>query len=49
MISSGKKDYKYFIGYLYDYYKIKPLHLMLPKTNGYVKSYNSKFYDGEVF
>ena len=30
-ISSGKKNYKYFIGYLHDDYKIKPLHIMLPK------------------
>ena len=31
-ISSGEKNYKYFIGYLYDdYYKVKPLHIMLPK------------------
>ena len=30
-----KKSYEYFIGYLYD--KVKPLHIMLPKTSAYVK------------
>ena len=35
-----KKNYKYFSGYFYDDYKIKPLHLILPKTSAYVKSYN---------
>ena len=30
--SSGKRNLKYFIGYLHDDYKIKPLHIMLPKT-----------------
>ena len=30
-------NYKYFIGYLY-----KPLHIMLPKTNAYVKSYDEQ-------
>ena len=29
--SSGEKSFKYFIGYLYDDYEIKPLHIMLPK------------------
>ena len=38
-ISSGEKNYKYFIGYLYDDYKTKPLHIMLPKTSAYIKSY----------
>ena len=33
------KKYKYFIGYLYDDYKIKPLYIMLPKTSVYLKSY----------
>ena len=36
-ISSGKKNYKYFVGYLYNNYKIKPLHVMLPKTRVDVK------------
>ena len=35
-----KKNYKYFIGYLYDNHKVKPLHIMLPKTRAYVKSYD---------
>ena len=30
-------SYKYFIGYLYDDYKIRPLHLMLPKTSVHCK------------
>ena len=38
-ISSGQKNYKYFVGYLYDDYKIKPFLMMFPKTNTYVKSY----------
>ena len=29
-ISPGQKDYEYFIGYLYDDYKVKRLHIMLP-------------------
>ena len=39
-ISSGEKNYKYHIGYLYNDHKVKPLHLMLPKTSAYVKSYD---------
>ena len=35
MVSSGEKNYNLFIGY-----KIKPVRVMLPKTNAYVKSYN---------
>ena len=31
VISSGEKNYKYFIGYLHDDYKIKPLQTMLLK------------------
>ena len=41
-ICSGEKNYKYFIGYLYDDYKIKSLHIMLLKTRAYVKSYDSQ-------
>ena len=37
-ISSGKKDYKYFIGYLYNDHKVKPLYIMLPNTSVYLKS-----------
>ena len=36
------KKYKYFIRYLYDDYKIKLLHIMLPKTKAYVNSYNGQ-------
>ena len=36
-ISFGEKNYKYFIGYLYDDHKVKPLHIMLPKTSAYEK------------
>ena len=35
--SFGKKNYKFFIGDLYDDYKIKPLHIVLLKTKIYVK------------
>ena len=40
--SSGEKNYKYFIGYLHDDYKVKPLHIMLSKASPYVKSYDGK-------
>ena len=33
----------YFIGCLYDNYKIKPLHIMLPKMRAYIKSYDGQF------
>ena len=39
-ISSGEKNHKYFIGYLYNDHKVKPLHIMLPKTSAYVKRYD---------
>ena len=42
MVSSGEKNYKYFIGYKNDDHKIKPLHIMLPKTSAYVKSYDGE-------
>ena len=38
-VSSCKKSYKYFTGYLCDDYKIKPLHIMLPKPRTYIKSF----------
>ena len=41
-ISFAEKNYKYFIGYLYDNHKVKPLHIMLPKTSAYVKSYDGQ-------
>ena len=37
-ISFSEKNYEYFIGYLYNDNKVKPLHMILPKTNTYVKS-----------
>ena len=41
-ISSGKKNHKFFIGYLHDDDKVKSLHIMLPKTSAYVKSYDGQ-------
>ena len=41
-ISFGEKSYKYFIGYLYNGNKVKPLNIMLPKTSAYVKSYDGQ-------
>ena len=38
-ISSGEKNYKYFIDYLYNDQKIKTLQAMLPKTSANVKIY----------
>ena len=38
--SSGEKNYKYFIGYLYNDNTVKALHKMLPKTSTYVKNYD---------
>ena len=41
-ISFGEKNYQYFIGYLYDNHKVKPFHIMLPKTSPYVKNYDGQ-------
>ena len=41
-ISSGKKKYKYFIYYLYNNFKVKLLHIMLPKTSTYVKGFDGE-------
>ena len=41
-ISLGEKNYKYFIDFLYNDHKVKPLHIMLPKTSSYVKSMMDK-------
>ena len=41
-ISFGEKNYKYFIGYLYDDNKVKPLHIMLPKPSTFVKMYDGQ-------
>ena len=32
----------YINNYLYNNHKVKPLHKMLPKTSGYVKSYDGQ-------
>ena len=37
-----EKNCKYFIGYLYNDKKVKPLNLMLPKISAYVKSYDGQ-------
>ena len=39
-ISCGEKNYNYFIGYLYNDNKIKPLHVILPQKSAYVKMYD---------
>ena len=42
IVSSGKRIYKYFIGYKDHDHKIKPLHIMLPKTSAYMKSFEGE-------
>ena len=37
-----EKNCKYFICYLYNDHKVKPLLIMLPKTSEYVKSYDGQ-------
>ena len=34
--------YKYFIFYLYNDNKVKPLHIMFPKTSADMKSYDEQ-------
>ena len=41
-MSFGEKNYKYFIGYEDDDYKMKRLSIILPKTKAYVKNYDSE-------
>ena len=41
-ISSGEKNYNYFMGYMGDDYKIKALRIMLPKPSAYVKCYDAE-------
>ena len=41
-ISFGEKNYKYFVGYLYNGNNVKSLNIMLPKTSAYVKSYDGQ-------
>ena len=38
----GEKIYNSFISYLYNDQKVKPLHIMLPKTSAYVNSYDGQ-------
>ena len=42
MISSGEKNYKYFICYLYNDHNVKPLHIMLPKRSTYIKRFDGQ-------
>ena len=42
IVFSGEKNYRCFIGYKHDYYKIKLLWIMLLKTSTYVKSYDGE-------
>ena len=37
-----KKTCKYVIGYLYNDHKVKSLHIRLPKTSAFVKSYDGQ-------
>ena len=41
-ISFGEKSCKCFIWYLHNDNKVKPLHIILPKTSAYVKSYDGQ-------
>ena len=41
-ISICEKNYKNFIGYLYNGNKVKQLNTMLPKISAYVKSYDGQ-------
>ena len=41
-ICFDEKSYKYFIGCLNNGCKVKTLHIMLPKTSVYVKSYDGQ-------
>ena len=41
-ISFVEKNYKHFIGYLYNGNKVKPLNIMLTKTSAYVKIYDGQ-------
>ena len=38
----GEKNYKYFTGYLYNDDKFNSLHIMLPETSVYLKSYDGQ-------
>ena len=36
------KNLKYFIGYLHNDHKVKPLYIMLPKTSANIKRYDGQ-------
>ena len=38
----SERNYKYFIGNLYNDHKVKLLHITLPKTSAYVESYDGQ-------
>ena len=40
--NSFDENCKYFIGYLYNDHKVRPLHIMLPERGAYVKSYEGQ-------
>ena len=42
MVFSGEKNYKYFIGYRDNNYKVKPFSITLPKISTYVKHYDGQ-------
>ena len=44
-----KKSCKYFISYLRNDYKVKPLHIILPEMNAYAKSYDGCVINGCIF
>ena len=37
-----EKNYKYFTGYIYNDHKVKPLHIMLPRTSASVESHDGQ-------
>ena len=41
-ISFGEKNYKCFIGYLYNNHKVKPLYIMYPQASASVKIYDGQ-------
>ena len=42
IVSLGKNNYKYFLGYKDDDHEIKQLRIMLPKTSAYVNIYDKE-------
>ena len=38
----GEKNYKYFIGNLYNDHKVKPLQIMIPKMSAYLNGYDGQ-------